>query len=123
MICPRNHGDLKYRNPNIPIDDLPLSIQNAYRDSVERGCGHDKVARTVRLEDKMEGQTVTEVQETESLTGPADSTQKVTAKVARKPKSCSICGLVGANTRTHGKSEKHPDTTTEAQATEAQPSA
>lgn len=52
MTCPRSHGDLKYRNPDTALEDLPREMQRAYADAVERGCGCDKVQKTMRVRDE-----------------------------------------------------------------------
>ena len=44
----RSHGDLKHRDADRPLDDLPESLQAAHADAVKRGCGCDRVARLVR---------------------------------------------------------------------------
>jgi hypothetical protein len=47
--CPRAHADLRFRNPDLALDDIPSSLRTTYEDAVRRGCGCAVVPRMVRV--------------------------------------------------------------------------
>jgi len=51
MKCPRSHLDLKHRNADIALEDLPESLRAAYEDAVTRKCGCAPVAKYVRIKE------------------------------------------------------------------------
>ena len=51
MSCPRSHADLRNRNVDIALEDLPDSLRLTYEDAITRGCGCAPAKKYVRIKE------------------------------------------------------------------------